>query len=617
MRKTAKKISKLPYSILSNYRFIYSSMLKYDKSLLRYGAAEVLFNVLMPFGGVLIPSIVVGLLVRRAPITEFIITLAVIFTIYGIIVGIRFFLNQRNDMQYINIRLDKFWPDIYKKCMDMDYYLMEDEKTRADMEKASRSIYNNNVGIEGFMHYNVSLAYNLLGLILYACVISFVHPLILVLMLVISFLQLLSYQRAKSYEQSKKEEYSRIEVTQRYLQDQAFDLKTGKDVRLYQLDRLIDRVYGRANRQLKKIKAKIRGFYYINDMTGIVLRFLRDGVCYGYLIYLLIEGMEVSQFVLYLGIISGFATWFTKITEDMSEISHCHMMIGDFRYFMDIKNVFRHKEGREIKAADMALDIVFDRVSYCYEGSREEVLKDISFHMKKGERFALVGVNGAGKTTIVKLLCGFYQPAGGRILINGIDTRELNIEKYFEQIAVVFQDPFVLSFTIGENISGSIDSDSDREKLMEAVELSGLKSKTDGLAKGLGTYINKDMEEGGIQLSGGELQKLMLARALYKNAKLLILDEPTAALDAIAESELYEQYQKLLKGRTSLFISHRLASTRFCNHILYLDNGRIAEEGSHEDLMRLNGKYAAMFQVQSKYYQEERSNSYETQATMG
>jgi ABC-type multidrug transport system fused ATPase/permease subunit len=201
-------------------------------------------------------------------------------------------------------------------------------------------------------------------------------------------------------------------------------------------------------------------------------------------------------------------------------------------------------------------------------------------------------------------MCGFYQPTTGRILINGIDMKDLNIEKYFEQIAVIFQDAFTLSFTIGENICGRFREEFDPEEVRRAIDLAGLKGKVDSLPKGMNTYLNKDMEESGIQLSGGEVQKLMLARALYKHAKLLILDEPTAALDAIAESKMYEQYQKLLQGRTSLFISHRLASTRFCSHILFLEGGRIIEEGTHDTLMKHNGKYAQMFQVQSQYYKE-------------
>ena len=565
----------------------------------------MLFNALTPFGMVLIPTIVVGLLMKKVPIEIFLITLAAVFIIYGVVAGIQAFLVSRNRMQYIEIRFNKFWMILHAKCLQIDYMLLEKENVREDLEKAMGSIYTNQRGIEGFMHRNVSLGSNILGLILYACIISTVHPIILVLLLLISVLQMLSFHGAKKYEHKKRDEMSKISVTQSYLQEQAFDLKAGKDIRLYQLNKIISKVYQRANKEMMQLISKTQSKYYLNDVVGIILRFLRDAICYGYLIYLLTRGLEVSYFVLYLGVVGGFATWFTKITEDVAEIGRNHLMICDYRSFLEKENVFQHKDGIELKDQDMALDIIFDHVSFGYEGAKDFVLKDISFHIKKGEKLALVGINGAGKTTLVKLMCGFYQPTEGRILINGIDIKELNIEKYFSQIAVVFQDPLMLSFTIAENISGMAAKDIDREHVHKVMELSGLSGKVKSLAKGMDTYLNKDIEKDGIQLSGGEIQKLVLARALYKNAKLLILDEPTAALDAIAESEMYDKYQTLLDGRTSLFISHRLASTRFCDFIIFLENGKIIEEGSHETLMNRKGRYAEMFEVQSKYYKEE------------
>lgn len=605
--------SKSPYSLFSNYRFMLSGMWNYDKSLIGYGIAEVIFGVLMPLGAVIVPSVVIGLLEDKAGIDVFIRNIIILFAIYGVIAAIQAFLTSRNRNQYIDIRMMLFSHRLFSKCMGMDYQLYENEGVREDKEKALRSTYTNQQGIEGIMHHNVKLLTNLLGMIAYAAIIGVINPVILLLLVVISLVQILVYNRAKIYEHSKKDEMSKLNVTQKYLQEQAFDLKAGKDIRMYQLNRLIDRVYDKTNRSLRNIKMKIQGAYYANDVVEVILKFVRDAVCYGYLIYLLMNGLKVSYFVLYIGIVGGLATWVMKITEEVSKISRDLLMISDFREFIDMKDKFQHKGGKEITEEDTAFDIVFDHVSYRYKGASDYVLRDVSFHMKKGDTFAVVGINGAGKTTLVKLMCGFYQPTEGRILINGVDMKELNIEGYFKKIAVVFQDSNTLSFTIGENISGEETKYINKEKLNKALELSGLKSKIDKLEKGTDTYLNKDMDDSGIQLSGGELQKLMLAKALYKEARLLLLDEPTAALDAIAESELYEKYQGLLKGKTSLFISHRLASTRFCNHILFLENGRIAEEGNHDILMNQKGKYAEMFNVQSQYYKED---EYETEENL-
>lgn len=605
--------SKSPYSLFSNYRFMLSGMWNYDKSLIGYGITEVIFGVLMPLGAVIVPSVVIGLLEDKAGIDVFIRNIIILFAIYGVVAAIQAFLTSRNRNQYIDIRMMLFSHRLFSKCMGMDYQLYENESVREDKEKALRSTYTNQQGIEGIMHHNVKLLTNLLGMIAYAAIIGVINPVILLLLVVISLVQILVYNRAKIYEHSKKDEMSKLNITQKYLQEQAFDLKAGKDIRLYQLNRLIDRVYDKTNRSLRNIKMKIQGAYYANDVVEVILKFVRDAVCYGYLIYLLMNGLKVSYFVLYIGIVGGLATWVMKITEDVSKISRDLLLISDFREFIDMKDEFRHKGGTEITEEDTAFDIVFDHVSFRYRGASDYVLKDVSFHMKKGDSFALVGINGAGKTTLVKLMCGFYQPTEGRIFINGVDMKALNIEDYFKKIAVVFQDSNTLSFTIGENISGEETKYINKEKLNKALELSGLKFKIDKLEKGTDTYLNKDMDDSGIQLSGGEVQKLMLAKALYKEARLLLLDEPTAALDAIAESELYEKYQGLLKGKTSLFISHRLASTRFCNHILFLENGRIAEEGNHDILMNQKGKYAEMFNVQSQYYKEE---EYETEENL-
>ena len=231
----------------------------------------------------------------------------------------------------------------------------------------------------------------------------------------------------------------------------------------------------------------------------------------------------------------------------------------------------------------------------------------MSFKVNRGENIAIVGENGAGKTTAVKLLCGLYYPTSGEILINGKSSRDFSNDSYFNLFSAVFQDYYFMPMTIAENICTA--SDYDRKKLFAAFDKAGISEKINSLPLKEKTYMIKDVYKDAADFSGGEKQKLLLAKAIYKNAPVLILDEPTAALDPIAENELYLKYNEMTSGKISFFISHRLSSTRFCDRILLVKDGKIAESGTHDELMALKGLYYRMYQVQSYYYKENRGET--------
>ena len=241
--------------------------------------------------------------------------------------------------------------------------------------------------------------------------------------------------------------------------------------------------------------------------------------------------------------------------------------------------------------------------SFRYPGTDKDTLTNINLTLHPGEKLAVVGLNGAGKTTLIKLICGFLDPTEGRVLLDGKDIRDYNRADYYTMFSAVFQSFSLLAGTIATNIAQN-DVGIDMERVKECVEKAGLRKKIESLPEGYETYLNREVYEGAILLSGGETQRLMLARALYKNAPFIVLDEPTAALDPIAESDMYQKYNELTNGRSSIYISHRLASTRFCDRIIMIDNGEIIEEGTHSELLKLGGKYAGLFEVQSKYYKE-------------
>lgn len=609
MREKKINNKKRKYSSFSNLIYIYKKIWKYDKKIIGYSVLEVIFAVITGFGAILLPAIIIKMLEKNIELYTMIWQIIFIFCMYGVISGISTYLATRNTYQYIEFRAGYLMQLEFRKVMSIDYDNYEKEKTQKLIENGTMAIQGNNIGIEGILHKSVLIAIEIIGLVLYSLLLSEVNIFIILLLLGISVIQFISFKIANKYEMKNKEKKAELEVTKSYLDRQTNEVSAGKDIRIYQLQHWLTSKYKKANEKYQSLVAKERIRYFANDLIGLVLQLFRDIICYGYLILLLKNGqLLVSDFVLYIGLVTSFAAYFNEITTNITEVERCQKMTDYFREILDIKNRNHYGDGKKLDSDEATFEIEFSHVTFSYQScddkEEKKVLDDVSFTMKKGEKIALVGINGAGKTTIVKLICGFYKPTSGNIYINGIDINDLDIDDYYSYLAVVFQDAFTFSFTIAENVTCEIEDKYNKEKCINALKKSGLWDKIEKLPKQENTYLNKDIEEDGIQLSGGELQKLMLARALYKDCKLLLLDEPTAALDAIAENKMYEKYEEVISGKTALFISHRLASTRFCNKILFLENGKITEEGTHDELMTLDREYAHMFNVQSQYYKE-------------
>ena len=257
-----------------------------------------------------------------------------------------------------------------------------------------------------------------------------------------------------------------------------------------------------------------------------------------------------------------------------------------------------------MKAENIPYEIELRNVRFRYPGAEQDTLHDLNLTIHAGEKLAVVGLNGAGKTTLVKLICGFYDPTEGQVLLNGQDIRQYNRRDYYKLFTAVFQDFSILETTLADNVTQSTEN-IDRDRIKDCIEKAGLTEKIDSLKAGMETHVGRSVYEDGMDLSGGETQRLMLARALYKGAPIMVLDEPTAALDPIAENDMYLKYNQMAAGCTSVYISHRLASTRFCDRIILLSDGGIAEEGTHDSLMAKGGKYAERFGIQSRYYGKE------------
>ena len=326
------------------------------------------------------------------------------------------------------------------------------------------------------------------------------------------------------------------------------------------------------------------------------------------------EVIGIGNVVMIYSAVTMLITALSELAQIITDLRNNNVHLLNYFQYMDIeeekttaqKEEAETKKEKETENKTMtgradSYEIVFEKVSFHYPDSEDMVLQDIDLRIIPGEKLAIVGENGSGKTTLIKLLCRLYRPTTGRILLNGVNIWEYPYEEYIHNIATVFQDFSLFAFPIAENVAAS--KEYDEKKVYEALCRADLQKKIDKLSKGIRQAISHDYEEDGMDLSGGEAQKVAIARAIYKAVPIVILDEPTAALDPYAEKEIYEQFFKNLANETMLSISHRLSSCRLCDRIAVLHSGRLVQQGSHEELLgQVNGKYAELWEMQAQYY---------------
>lgn len=375
----------------------------------------------------------------------------------------------------------------------------------------------------------------------------------------------------------------------------------GKDIRIYNQNGLL-------MDEITKEKDKVHKWYFRLNDNRLKFRNLSStvSVCISGLVYLFV-GIKafvglitVGSVVQYVGSISQFVSGLTNLMSQLTDLKACNEALECYFEFMDIPEV-KMAEGLPIK--DEPKEIEFHNVSFKYPGSETYVLRNLSVKFQMDKKIAIVGMNGSGKTTLIKLICRLYQPTEGKITLNGVDIGEYKLADYFEKIAVVFQDFKLFGFTLGENVAAS--ADVDKERVEEALTKAGFGERYQTLEDGIQTYLSKDYEASGIDLSGGEEQKIAISRALYKDAPIVILDEPTAALDPISEYEIYSRFNQMVQNKMAIFISHRLSSCRFCDEIIVMDSGEMVQHGNHDMLVKnLEGKYYELWNAQAQYYNE-------------
>ncbi len=533
--------------------------------------------------------------------------LATILGFTGLLIffsGLEEYLQQNALFGRIEIRT-RLIGDLHRKMCVTSYPNQEDPAMLKLGEKAGRACSGNNQPTEAVWQTLSDLLKGLLTFLAYLLVLSSLDPVLLIAVLLTSVAGYLVNKRINEWGYRHREEQALYEKKMEYVGNKCEDIKLAKDVRLFGMRAWLEDLYQTNLRLLRAFVERREKVYLWANVVDAVLIFLRNGIAYFYLINMALqEGLPASEFLLYFSAASGFSTWVTSILEQFSILHKQSLELSIVREFLDWPEPFRFEGGEDVLVdINRPYELKLDHVSFRYPGAEKDVLHDVSLTIPAGEKLAVVGLNGAGKTTLVKLLCGFYDPTEGKVLLNGRDIREFDRRQYYKLFSAVFQDFSVLECTLEENVAQTV-GNIDEKKVWDCLQKAGLLEKVKELPQGLSTHIGRKVFEDGVELSGGETQRLMLSRALYKNGPVLVLDEPTAALDPIAENDIYQKYNDMTQGRTSVFISHRLASTRFCDRILFIADGGIAEEGTHQSLLEKNGRYAELFHIQSRYYQE-------------
>lgn len=529
-----------------------------------------------------------------------------------IIINSFFFLKSKAifDSKFQEIRLKQF-QKIHKKYIEVDYNFIEDIKFQDKIATSTYALNGNNMGYE----YTYTLSYLIISdLFIILVIMGLLYNLSIYVLLACLLTGLVSmfvkYKVGKkNYE--VKDELSRARRQRDYFYNTSYNFNYAKDIRLYNLENKLITKYKSKSKTYLDVLKRLSRFEFKHALLELIPLLIQDSLSYFLIIYAYYQNViSIADVSMYLVLVATLSTYLTKIGTEISEIRISTKYVDDYYEFME-SNLYTSKKGNE-KPLNEALEIRFENVSFKYPNTDKYIFKNLDFTINKNEKLAIVGVNGAGKTTLVKLMCSLFYPTEGNIYINGINSNEFDKDHFQEMFSVVFQDYKIFAASVLENIIGSDLSDENINYAKECIKQVGLKEKIESLPNKYEQMLLKVIDPDGIDLSGGERQKLAIARALYKNSQMIILDEPTSALDALAEASIYEDFSKLTSNKTSVYISHRLSSTKFCDKIAYFDNEGLKEYGNHDELMNLKGSYYEMFKVQGKYYQKEQENDQNT-----
>lgn len=586
--------------MIQGFLFLYSYCWKYNKKYIFYAMAYQVFYALVPLASVIIPRYIINELMTGANYKSLIlyISLLVGINFIGSICQAAFSGKMFTEK---NVVFMEFQSALARKMAFCDQEQLENPEFLDIKERAHKFLYANGQGFGVVLDSILNIIGKVFVFAGLFTVLSMMS--IWVVVMFIGLVLLNSYVESKVQKKYVLWDMEKAPIERRtsYLLGVMEDPGYGKEIRNYGLgDWISEKVKIHLKRSEEFYKKQIeilnRGKFFHSFMN-----LTREIISYGYLARQVICGfIGIGDFTMYLSALTQFSSAMTEVMKSVVNLKQFSGYYDALEQFINIPEHMRKGLCQEIP--ESPFEFAFHNVSFTYPGQSQAALSKVSLAFRSGEKLAVVGENGAGKTTFIKLLMRMYDPSEGIITLNGVDIRKLDYEKYQKIIGAVFQDYKLFSFSLRDNVAMKNEKGYEDSKIIDLLETSGLKEKYKKLPKGLDTYINKNFDVQGYVPSGGEGQKIAIARALYKDAQVLVFDEPTAALDPRAEYEIYQKFHKMSKGKLSLFVSHRLGSIHFCDRILVFKNGRVAEQGTHEELIEKSGEYAQLYQMQAEYY---------------
>lgn len=610
MSKQEKEKDKNPYhkeyGLWSNIRYILEYALKQDKK----------FYFLIPLGMVVAPAMqylwnfiskfVIDMITGEGNAERLFFLMAGFTALQIIITMANTYYYSDYSWRCIRFRFLLMNNEQNYKIMKIRYEHLEDSDVMDCYSKSKNACQNNMEGVEGMLRVLIDFSKGLTVAVVGLCILGTMNVLVVLVMLVLAVISFLisNYINAEA----KKTVWDPLATWWRkkyYMTDIMTNFDVAKDIRMFHLkDWLSDKLRG-LNTTRYEAEKKNSFLWMIAGSVSNVCWAMAQGIVYGWLIYSLVKGtMTLGNFSLYLAVTEGFFQYINNLLGYVRDMLARSREVDDFRSFVDFDGSAEESNGSEVPEAK-EYEFRFENVSFRYPKAESYALKNMNLTLKAGERLAVVGLNGAGKSTFIKLLLRLYEPTEGTIYLNGVDVRTYNRDSYFKVFAPVFQDVNLFAFPLSENISMKTPEETDKDEAQQCLLKAGFDERLLELEKGVDTEVLKVIYDDGVDFSGGEKQKLALARALYKKAPVVVLDEPTAALDALAEHKLYQDFDKLIGGKTAVYISHRLSSTQFCDAVAMFTDGELVEYGTHQSLLEKDGAYAEMFRVQAQYYIED------------